>query len=133
MMLICMRDWRNWKTHWPQEPAGRKAYVSSRLTSRTMMNHQESAMKRLLVPASRPRNPLVPAAHSRKAGKHAKSRGAQRQAARRTLALEMKNASFWLALGSANLSDALQKSLEACACVPRGSIPRGRETGKSPS
>ncbi len=41
--------------------------------------------QRLRIPASKPRNPFVPAARARKAGKHEKGQGAKRQEAKRDL------------------------------------------------
>ena len=47
----------------------------------------------LRIPASKPRNPLVPAARTRKAGKHEKGRGAQRQQAKRAMDREAQDVS----------------------------------------
>jgi hypothetical protein len=46
---------------------------------------QEKSMTTLILKPSKPRNPLVAAAHFRRAGKHGAQAGAQRQALKREL------------------------------------------------
>ncbi len=70
------------------------ATLESSMTSRhshTRRNAGKPGQATLMLPPSRPRNPLVPAARMRQAGPHRVSRGALRAAEHRSLRAELSD------------------------------------------